>query len=143
MILVDANLLLYAHHSQYQQHAAANRWLETQLSSGMRIGLPWASLLAFVRISTNPRAFASPQSIGTIWDVVHSWLANKRVWIPEPTERHAQMLGELLISGNLGGKLVPDAHLAVLALEHGLVLCSSDGDFARFGKLRWLNPLED
>ena len=37
--------------------------------------------------------------------------------------------------------LVPDAHLAALAIEHGLVLCSADADFARFPGLRWHNPL--
>ncbi len=38
-------------------------------------------------------------------------------------------------------RLVPDAHLAALAIEHGLTLCSTDGDFARFADLRWENPL--
>ena len=38
-------------------------------------------------------------------------------------------------------RLVADAHLAALAIEHGLTLCSADGDFARFKGLRWENPL--
>ena len=142
MILLDANLLLYAHHPLYRQHDRARTWLNEQLASGTRVGLSWPSILAFLRISTNPRAFREAQPISVMWQVVRAWLANDDVWIPEPTDRHAEMLGDTLLKGNLTAKLVPDAHLAVLAMEHGLVLCSSDGDFARFPKLRWFNPLE-
>lgn len=142
MILLDANLLLYAHHDSYPQHETARQWLEKQWASGMRIGFPWPSILAFVRISTNPRAFANPHPVGTVWNVVRGWLNETQAWIPQPTERHADELGVLLVEGSLTANLVPDAHLAVLAMEHGLVLCSSDGDFARFKRLRWMNPLE-
>lgn len=40
------------------------------------------------------------------------------------------------------GNLVPDAHLAALAVEHACILCSTDGDFARFTSIRWQNPLK-
>ena len=63
------------------------------------------------------------------------------VWIPQATDRHAEVLGGLLAAAGVQANLVPDAHLAALAIEHGLLLCSADGDFARFPELRWLNPL--
>lgn len=89
---------------------------------------------------TNPRIFPSPAPVGTAFDQVRAWLGAAPAWIPQPTERHAEVLGELLPATG-GGNLVPDAHLAALAIEHGLVLCSTDGDFARFPGLRWQNPL--
>jgi len=141
MILVDVNLLLYAKSTDYPQHAAARCWLDERLNAPERVGLPWPSLLAFLRIITNPRIFPRPMGIEEAWAQVAQWLALPRVWIPQPTERHAEVLEGLLISTGATAALVPDTHLAALALQHGLTLCSTDGDFARFPGLRWSNPL--
>lgn len=141
MILVDANLLLYAKISDYPQHQAAHDWLDDKLNGSARVGLPWPSLLAFLRITTNPRLFERPLSVSAAWEQVEQWLTVPQVWIPQPTNRHADVLGELLRGSSFAGPLVSDADLAALAIEHGLVLCSTDGDFARFRSLRWEDPL--
>jgi len=111
------------------------------LSGRAQVGLPWPSLLAFVRLVSNPRIFARPLSVARAWKQVENWLDVPVVWIPAATERHREVLARLL--GAAGGRanLVPDAHLAAIAIEHGLTLCSTDGDFARFGGLEWANPL--
>jgi hypothetical protein len=75
------------------------------------------------------------------WTQVERWLDCEPVWIPQQTERHAEVLGSLIKQANIRGNLVSDAHLAALAIEHGLTLCSTDSDFARFRELKWLNPL--
>ena len=106
-----------------------------------RASLPWPSLLAFLRIVTNPRLFQQPEPMSEAWRQVDAWLGVDVVWIPQATERHGDVLGELLAAATVYGNLVPDAHLAALAIEHGLLLCSADGDFARFPDLRWMNPL--
>lgn len=142
MILLDANLLIYAHVVSSPQHARIHQWLDERLSSGGLVGLPWASLLAFMRIVTNPRVFEQPESLERAWQQVGAWLDLDSVWIPSPTERHRDVLRSLLEVPGVQGNLIPDAHLAALAIEHGLVLCSSDGDFARFPELRWQNPLQ-
>ncbi len=141
MILLDANLLIYAHVESFSQHAPARGWLDTQLGAGGRVALPWASLLAFLRIVTNPRVFERPEPMGDAWRQVEAWLSVDTVWTPEPTERHRDVMGALLGASVARANLVPDAHLARLSIEHGLVLCSTDGDFARFPGLRWENPL--
>lgn len=141
MILVDANLLLYAKISDYPQHEQARRWLDERLNEPARVGLPWPSLLAFLRISTNPRLFPRPMGIDEAWKQVDSWLTVPQVWIPLPTERHREVLASLLDDGSVVAGLVMDAQLAALALEHGLLLCTTDGDFGRFNGLRWENPL--
>lgn len=141
MILVDTNLLVYAHVADFPQHQAAREWLEQSLRGLARVALPWPSLLGFLRLVTNPRVFERPEPVESAWNQVEAWLAAPTVWIPHPTERHARVLGELLRGGWVTANLVPDAHLAALAIEHGLTLCSTDGDFARFTGLRWLNPL--
>lgn len=141
MILVDANLLLYSTISDFDQHTVARDWLDERLNAPARVGLPWPSLLAFLRIATNPRVFPRPMAMTEAWRRVAIWLDLPNVWVPEPTERHRELLDGFL--GGIAGasKLVSDAHLAAVAISHGLVLCSTDGDFARFTGLRWQNPL--
>ena len=141
MILVDANLLVYASMSAFPQHAGARAWLDERLSGQARVGLPWPSLLAFMRITTNGRLFRPPLAMADAWDQTRAWLDRDVAWVPSPTERHAGILAGLLAAPGVHGDLVPDAHLAALAIEHGLELCSTDGDFARFAGLRWSNPL--
>lgn len=142
MILVDINLLLYSTYTSTNEHEAARSWFDTQLNGTTRVGLPWASLLGYLRIATNRRVFPRAMSMSDAWGQIEDWLACEPVWIPQPTERHAEVLASLLTQPGVHGNLVSDAHLAALAIEHGLTLCSTDGDFARFRALRWQNPLE-
>ena len=141
MILIDANLLVYAHVASFPQHSKARVWLDSRINAAAPVGLPWPSLLAFARIVSNPRIFDRPTTVSAAWRQVESWLATESVWVPLPTERHQQFLGPLIASAEGRANLVPDAHLAALAIEHGLVLCSTDGDFARFEGLEWQDPL--
>jgi toxin-antitoxin system PIN domain toxin len=141
VILVDANLLIYARSTTSPDHAAAQAWLDSRLNGSAPVGLPWPSLLAFVRITTNPRIFPQPLAMSAAWQQVEEWLDCEPAWIPTPTERHRALLGPLLPQAAGRADLVSDAHLAALAIEHGLILCSTDGDFARFPGLRWENPL--
>jgi toxin-antitoxin system PIN domain toxin len=92
LILIDANILIYARVSSFAQHHRAREWLDRQLNGVPRVGLPWASLLAFLRLVTNPRVFEHPEPIGKAWDPVRGWLACDAAWIPEPTERHPEVL---------------------------------------------------
>lgn len=141
MILVDANLLLYAANQAAPEHEAAREWLDAHLSGTARVGLPWPSLLAFVRLASNPLVMRQPVPVAKAWQQVEQWLGAGPAWTPTPTARHAEVLGALYEPSWMTSRLVPDAHLAALAIEHGLTLCSTDGDFARFAGLHWQNPL--
>jgi toxin-antitoxin system PIN domain toxin len=141
MILVDANLLLYAKFEWFPNHDRARQWLDEKLGGPTAVGLPWPVLIAFVRITIHPRAFPQPLSLSDAWKQVEEWLACSPAWTPVPTENHARILGQLIGGNALTPNLIADAHLAALAIEHGLTLCSADGDFARFRSLRWVNPL--
>ena len=141
MILIDANLLIYAHVNNFPQHIAAKDWLNDCLNASAPVGLPWPSLLGFLRIVTNPRIFERPESIKDAWKQIKEWLECPSAWIPRPAERHVEILEGLLVDLNITANLVPDAHLAALAIEHGLILYSADGDFGRFPDLKWQNPI--
>jgi toxin-antitoxin system PIN domain toxin len=140
-MLVDANVLIYAVDSEAPAHARAAAWLTERLNGDHRVGIPWESLTAFVRIVTHPRAAARPLSAIDAWRHVDDWLAVSTVWTPVPTERHADVFGALVRKYRLTGNLIPDAHLAALAIQHGLEVCSADTDFARFTEIRWHNPV--
>ncbi len=141
LILVDANLLVYAFGRQHPQHEDARAWLECALAGPTQVGLPWESLLAFVRIVSNPRIQVRTAPIREAWAQVERWLDAPVAWIPLPTERHRETLGTVLALVGAGTTDVHDAHLAAIALQHGLTVCSADSDFARFPGVRWENPL--
>ena len=140
MILVDTNLLVYSYVQSLPQHSAARSWLDTQFRGTSGIALPWPSLLGFLRLVTNPRIFSTPASITDAWNQIERWLSFPVVWSPNPTPRHAEELGKLLRQINSSNK-VPDVHLAALAIEHDLTLCSSDGGFRGLAGLKWRNPI--
>lgn len=141
-MLIDANLLLLAEDSSSTHHGAAKDFLTNALNGPARVGLPWSSLEAFLRIRTNPRAYARPMSPNLAWSQVTDWLSAPAAWIPMPTAAHAEVLGGLINRYQLRANLIPDASLAALAIEHGLPVCSTDTDFARFDEVRWINPLK-
>lgn len=140
-MLVDANILLFAADATSAHHQKAAAWLTEQLNGDRRVGLPWDSLAAFVRIATHPRAAAQPLTPAEAWEHIEAWLAVPVVWVPIPTDQHAGVFGNLITKYLLAGNLVPDAHLAALAIQHGLTVCSADTDFARFSEISWFNPV--
>lgn len=142
MILVDANLLLYAEDSSSSVHPNARRWWDAQLSGVEPVCLCWPTLSAFLRISTNKRVYQRPLQLDEAIGRVQSWLDQPCVRLVHPTENHWKIFREMLVSGKAAANLVADAHLAALALEHGCQLVSTDVDFRRFPKLAWHNPLE-
>jgi hypothetical protein len=140
--LLDASVLLHAYDPDFQRHQQSRRWLETTLSESETIGLAWVAVLAFLRISTNPRAFRRPFSVEEATRIVSQWLDRPNVVTLEPGQRHWVILSRLLFAAKARADLVTDAHLASLAIEHGAVLCTDDRDFARFPGLRTLDPSE-
>lgn len=140
VILLDANLLVYAHTPESPRRAAASSWLEEVFNDTAKVGLPWPTLLAFARLMANPAIVRRPVSCAQAWSAAREWLRLPQTWIPLPTDRHATLMTKLL-EGESRGDLVSDAHIAALALEHGLTVCSTDRDFARFAGVRWEDPL--
>ncbi len=141
MILVDANILLYAEDSLHPRSRQAREWWDDQLSGTGVICLCWIVLSAFIRIGTNPRVFEQPLSLEQALSRIQSWLDQPCTRIIRPTQRHWTVYRQMLIDGQAVANLVTDAYLAALAVEHGCELASTDSDFSRFPKLKWRNPL--
>ncbi len=140
-MILDANLLLYARNSADPRHEGAAQVVQDALNGPVRVGLPWQTLTAFLRIETHPRVFPAPLSAAAATEQVGDWLAAPAAWVPVPSSRHGEILLDLVRRHRITGALVSDAHLAALALEHGVAVWSTDADFARFEGLTWHDPL--
>jgi toxin-antitoxin system PIN domain toxin len=140
MILPDVNVLVHAHNADSVVHESARVWWDACLSGTEGIGLAWATILGFVRITTNRRVVARPLRIQDVMQRLHAWLALPHIHIAQPSDGHFARLRAELERLGTAGNLTTDAHLAVLAMERGYVLYSTDTDFARFASLRWVNP---
>lgn len=139
-MLVDANILLYAVDERSPFHDSSRDWLESALNGSRRVGIPWASIVAFLRIATNPRAMSDPLGPADAWGIATAWLDAAPVWIPEPGPGHRDIVGRLLVDLDLRANLVSDAMFAAMCIEHGLAIVSADSDFARFDEITWINP---
>jgi hypothetical protein len=142
LILVDANLLLYAVDESSPVNEKARKWWESALSGKDPVYLCWTVISAFIRIGTNPRVFENPLMLNEAVSIVEGWFTQPCVRIAVPTENHWNELRTMLNKGKANGNLVTDAHLAALAREYNCTLYSSDADFARFKGIKWKNPLE-
>jgi hypothetical protein len=141
VILVDVNLLLYAHDRSSPIYTIARRWFLNALDGPEPVALPWSSVLGFIRLSTSPKAFQDPFSIEEAVETVDSWFSQPASILLHTGEEHWPHLRDLLLKTGTKGPLVTDAHLAALAIEHQATLATRDGDFSRFPGLRTVNPL--
>lgn len=141
-MILDANVLLYAVDETSRHHDRASGFLEQHLNGAARVGLPWQSISAFLRISTHPRIMTTPLAPAFAVACVDDWLAAPAAWLPDVTKATWSIMRTLVVDADISGNLVPDAQLASLALQHGAQVVSADSDFARFRGVRWLNPFD-
>jgi toxin-antitoxin system PIN domain toxin len=141
VIIVDVNLLVYAHNRAAPLHLPARQWWEDLIRRQHPIGLAWAVALGFVRLVTHPAVLTNPLTPLEALARVRAWLAQPDVRIVEPASRHLEIVEGLFRATGVAGPLTTDTHLAALAIEHQADLHSNDADFGRFPGLRWVNPL--
>jgi len=142
VIVPDVNLLLYAHFGDFPQHGDALGWWEDLVSGHEPVGLPWSVSIGFVRLATHPNKLTHPLSTPQATTVVNHWFSHPHISPLQLGAEHLSILADLLMAVSGGGNIVPDAHIAALAIEHDAEVHTNDGDFARFPGLRWSNPLQ-
>lgn len=140
MSLVDTNVLVYAVDPLSTHHARANRWLDSEISSGRKVYMPWLALIGFIRLTTQRATATNPLPADDALAIVRAWTGNANVICPHPDSQHLDRVAKLLAATAAGGNLVNDAHLAALAIQHEAAVVSFDNDFSRFPDVRWLQP---
>ena len=141
MILVDANLLIYAVNKNSPQHKSARKWLEASFSGNEAVGLPWIVVLAFLRVTTRPGILEHPLSGDQAMAYIDEWLALPLVSLIAPGENNWPVFCNFLRATGTFGNLTSDAHIAAMAIENGATVYSADYDFRRFPGVRHINPL--
>ncbi len=141
MTVLDANILIYAWNEDDPRHRVARNWVETLFSREDWIGIPWLTIWAFLRLTTNPRVVPRPFGADQAFEIVASWIELPNVVTVQPGSRHVEILAKLVVAAQASGPLLTDAVLAAIAIEQGAVLASTDHDFSRFSGLSWINPL--
>jgi len=141
VIIPDANLLIYATNSASRLHHQAVKWWRSTLAGDELIGVPWTSILAFLRLSTGSSVYEQPLSMDAAVSIVETWLESPNVSIINPGKRHVHALRVFTPVGS-GGSIINDVHLAALAWEHGGTVYSADRDFTRMPQVAWVNPLD-
>ena len=142
MIILDANILLYAYDSGSSKHRKARAFVERVFSQAEPVGLPWQTVAAFLRIMTNARLPGERFSLEEAVQVVDRWLEQPNVRLMAPGDDHWPLLRRMIVEGQAPGPLVSDAQISALTIEYGGRLQTTDRDFARFPGLRWENPLQ-
>ncbi len=142
-LLLDANLLIYGTLPAMPEHGPTRAWLVERLEDpGELVGLAWPALYAMVRVVTSRRIMgAEAVTLPAAWEAATAYLEQDNTHLVEAGPLHNAIAGELLQTPGLQSEDVPDVHLAALAIEHGLILCSHDHGFARFPRLTWQDPL--
>jgi len=141
VIVIDVNLLVYAHNRAAPLHDRARAWWTELVNRQRRVGLAWAVAFGFVRLVTHPAVLTNPLTPLEATTRVMSWLEQPEVRIIEPGPRHLSIVKDLFRTTGVGGNLTTDTHLAAIAIELQAELHSNDSDFSRFPGLRWVNPL--
>jgi uncharacterized protein len=141
MILLDVNILLYAHSESSPRHRQAREWIEKVMAEREEIGLPWSTIHGFLRVVTNPAAYTRPRDLASACQVIDDYLVHSNVSTIEPAPDYWKLFRRVLTESQAGHRLLPDAHLASLALQHNAAICTNDKDFTRFRGVRVINPV--
>lgn len=141
MIVLDANILLYAYDADSDKHTTARAWVEQVFSDASPVGLPWQTVAAFMRVVTNPRLTGKRFTVAEVVELVEQWVNQPNVRLLGPGDNHWSFFRQMMVDGQVRGPLVTDAQLAALTIEYGGMLHTTDRDFSRFPGLRWKNPI--
>jgi len=141
MILVDVNVLVYAHRSDAPGHAAYRAWLGELINADQAYGYSDLVLSGFLRVATHPRVFNPPSDLASALAFVEAIRNQPNAVLITPGERHWDIFTNLCQTAGVKGNLVPDAYLAALAIESGSEWVTTDGDYSRFPGLKWRHPL--
>ena len=141
MIVPDTNLLVFVYNVDAPQHNSAQQWWDWLINGTERVGAPWVVSTGFIRVISNrrivPPALAPVEAV----DLVGDWFSYPHIEPIDPGPAHMDHFRRFLEVPGSGPNLVPDAHIAAIAMEYDAEVHSADRDFGRFPGVRWHNPL--
>jgi toxin-antitoxin system PIN domain toxin len=141
LILPDVNVLILAHRDDQEDHEHVWSWLKREVNSERPFAIADVAVAGFIRIVTNPRIYSDPSSITDALGFVGGMMERPNCVPVSAGTRHWPIFQRVIVEANARGNLVPDAHLAAIAIEHGATIATRDRGFSRFPGLSWLDPV--
>jgi uncharacterized protein len=141
MMLADTNILIYAHRPEAERHGEYRKWVLDLINGPEPYAVSDFALNGMVRVVTNPRVYSRPTPPDLALDFADRLRSQPHAIVVSPGAGFWRIFLELCRRTEARGKLIPDAYLAALAIEHGCEFVTADGDFRRFPGLRWRHPL--
>ena len=142
MLLLDVNVLVYAHREEVPRHAEYRSWLEELIESGEAFGVADLVLSGFLRIVTHPKIFKQPSPQDGALAFVEEIRSQPSCPVVKPGARHWGIFLDVCRETSARGNLIPDAYLPALAVESDCTWVTTDGDYADFSGLDWRHPLD-
>jgi toxin-antitoxin system PIN domain toxin len=144
LIALDTNILVYARREECPHHAEAARLLRDLAEGDRPWALPWPCVYEFLRVITHPRVFDPPTDLDEALEDLDSLFESRSLTLLGEGPSHPAHLARAVREGRGGGNLAHDAHIAALAVEHGVrEIWTVDRDFARFPGVKPRNPFRD
>jgi toxin-antitoxin system PIN domain toxin len=139
-VSIDANILVYAANLHDPMHVPARSLVERLAAGPDLLYLFWPTIMAYLRITTNPRALQIPIPTARAIENIDGLLRLPHV--VSPSEGKPFWATYLASGGQVArGNMVPDTHLATLMRENGVrTLYTRDRDFRRFDFLEVRDP---
>jgi toxin-antitoxin system PIN domain toxin len=141
MLLIDVNVLVYAHRADSPGHTEFRKWLQDVMESDQAYGVMDLVLSGFLRVVTHPRVFNPPSPMFSALAFANEIRSQPNCVVVSPGERHWEIFTRLCHVAGTKGNLVADAYLAAVAIESGCEWITTDRDYSRFPGLRWRHPL--
>jgi toxin-antitoxin system PIN domain toxin len=140
---LDANVLLYASDASSAFHGRAIEFVRRCAEGPELVYLPWPVVTAYLRIATHPAIFERPLSAGEAFSNIDGLLQRPHVRTIAEQEGFWAVYRDVTDGVTVRGNLVPDAHLAALLIQNGVVtLWTHDRDFLKFPRIRVRDPFE-
>jgi hypothetical protein len=143
VLLIDVNVLVYAHRADAPNHPRYRKWVESVINADAAYGMSDLILGGFIRIVTHPRVFREPSPLEKAFAFAAEVRDRPNCVLIRPSERHWEIFERLCRESGAKGNLISDAFFAALAIESGSIWITTDRDYSRFRGLQWRHPLEE
>jgi len=142
MVAIDTSVLAFAVNRYAPEHSRAARVIEELANGDHPWALPWSVVHEFLRLVTHPYVAARALRPSDAWSFAGELIASPTVRLLSPTERHANVLVEVMGMAGEPAGLPAGLETAVLLREHGIrELLSSDRGMRRFEFLSVRDPM--
>ncbi|MEO3870344.1 type II toxin-antitoxin system VapC family toxin [Nonomuraea sp. B12E4] len=141
MLLSDINVLINAFRREAPDHVACHKLVDELINGDSAYAVTDYVINGVVRVLSIKALHDDPPAMEEILNYVDQVRNQPHAVVVNPGGRHWEIFRRLCRETNARRKLIPDAYLAALAIEHGCEFVTCDKDFARFQGLRWRSPL--